>query len=85
MGIVALRRAVVLNQTSVVRIDGRRVAILPLRDHRRLERLLEQEEKEKELDRLDVEEAERRLADPTEIPIPYEEARRQLGLDDLSS
>jgi hypothetical protein len=84
MGIVALRRAVVLNQTSVVRIDGQRVAILPLRDHRRLERLLEQEEKEKELDRLDVEEAERRLADPGQIPIPFERAVREIELGELS-
>jgi len=32
-------------------------------------------------DRLDVEEAERRLADPNEVPIPYEQARKELGLD----
>jgi hypothetical protein len=79
-GIVALRRAVAFNQTSIVRIDGRRVAILPLDTFRRLERLLEQEEKEKELDRLDVEEAERRLADPNDATIPYEQVRRELGL-----
>jgi hypothetical protein len=31
-------------------------------------------------DALDLAEAERRLHDPTEVPIPYEQARRQLGL-----
>jgi hypothetical protein len=32
-------------------------------------------------DHLDVEEAERRLADPNEVPVPYEQARKELGLD----
>ena len=32
-------------------------------------------------DRFDLEEAERRLADPTDTPIPYEQARKELGLD----
>ena len=32
-------------------------------------------------DRRDAEEAKRRLADPREVPIPYEKARKQLGLD----
>ena len=31
-------------------------------------------------DRLDVEEAERRLADPNEVPIPYEQVRKELRL-----
>jgi prevent-host-death family protein len=31
-------------------------------------------------DRLDIEEAERRLADPNETPIPYEQVRKELGL-----
>jgi len=31
-------------------------------------------------DRLDLEEAERRLADPTEIPVPYKQVREELGL-----
>ena len=42
----------------------------------RSDRLTEEEE-----DRLDVAEAERRLADPDEVPIPYEQARKTLGLD----
>lgn len=29
----------------------------------------------------DLKEAERRLADPKEKPIPYEKARREIGLD----
>jgi ubiquinone/menaquinone biosynthesis C-methylase UbiE len=32
-------------------------------------------------DHLDVKEAERRLADPNEVPVPYEQARKELGLD----
>jgi hypothetical protein len=35
---------------------------------------------EDEEDRRDVEEAERRLADPDEVPIPYGQARKALGL-----
>ena len=36
---------------------------------------------EKEIeDRLDAEEAKRRLADPNEVPIPYEQVRKELGL-----
>ncbi len=31
-------------------------------------------------DRLDLEEGERRLADPAEVPIPYEQVRKELGL-----
>ena len=79
----ALRRAVILDQRTIVRIGGKDVAVIPLRDFRRLERLLEQEEKAKEteLDRLDVEEAERRLRDPNDATIPYEQVRRELGLD----
>jgi hypothetical protein len=84
LGIVALRRAVDQNLSSVIRIGGRRVAIVPLLDHPRLERLLEQEEKEKELGRLDVEEAERILNDPTEIPIPFERALEEIELGRLS-
>jgi hypothetical protein len=32
-------------------------------------------------DRLDVEEAERRLSDPNEVPIPYEHVRKELELE----
>jgi hypothetical protein len=39
------------------------------------ERMTEEEE-----DRLDIAEAERRLADPEEVPIPYEQARETLTL-----
>ncbi len=31
-------------------------------------------------DRLDLEEAEHRLADPAEVPVPYEQVRQELGL-----
>jgi hypothetical protein len=82
-GIAALRRAVTSGTRSAIRIDGKAVAVLPLEDFRRLERLLEREATEKALDRLDFEEAERILADPTQIPIPYEQVRRELGFGDL--
>ena len=36
---------------------------------------------EKLQDRRDAAEAKRRLADPAEVPIPYEQARKELGLD----
>ena len=32
-------------------------------------------------DRLDAEEAIRRLADPAEVPLPYEKVRKELGLE----
>lgn len=35
----------------------------------------------KESDRLDIEVARQRLADPKEVPIPYERVRKELGLD----
>jgi hypothetical protein len=34
-----------------------------------------------ESDRLDIEVARQRLADPKEVPIPYERVRKELGLD----
>jgi PHD/YefM family antitoxin component YafN of YafNO toxin-antitoxin module len=46
-------------------------ALIPLEDLALLEELE---------DRLDVEEAERRLADPSDKSIPYEQVRRELGL-----
>ncbi len=45
--------------------------LLPVMDAEQLEALEE---------RLDLEECERRLADPTEVPVPYEQAREALGL-----
>ena len=40
--------------------------------------VLEEEELQ---DRQDARDAKRRLADPREVPIPYERARKRLGLD----
>lgn len=51
-------------------------AIVPLEDLRLLERLIEEAE-----DRLDIDEAKRILADPAEKPVPWEQARKELGLD----
>jgi len=57
----------------VVHRRGKDVAALvPVEDLALLEELQ---------DRRDAEEAKRRLADPAEVPIPYEQARKELGLD----
>ena len=81
----ALRRAAAFDRRTIVRVDGKDVAVIPLSDLRRLEWFLEQEEKEAEdFDQLDIEEAERRLADPNDATIPYEQVRRELGLGELS-
>ncbi len=50
-------------------------AVIPVEDLELLERLIEQEE-----DRLDIEEAERILADPTEERIPLEKVGAELGV-----
>ncbi len=71
-----------IDRGALVRIQGKAFVIVPVDDHFCLERYLErQEEKEREQDRLDVEEAERRLADPTDFTVPYEQVRRELGLE----
>jgi prevent-host-death family protein len=48
------------------------VAIIPVEDLQLLERLIEEEE-----DRIDVEEARRVLADPTEEEIPWEQIKAE--------
>ncbi len=50
-------------------------AVIPMEDLRLLERLIEQEE-----DRLDAEEARKVLADPNDETVPWEEARKEIGL-----
>jgi antitoxin (DNA-binding transcriptional repressor) of toxin-antitoxin stability system len=61
----------------VVVRDGEHVAaIIPAEDLALFERLIEEAE-----DRIDVEEAQRRLDDPDDEIIPYEQARRDLGLE----
>lgn len=50
-------------------------AVIPMEDLRLLERLIEQEE-----DRLDAEAARKALADPDDEAVPWEEARKDLGL-----
>jgi len=68
----SLARVVTKRERVVVHRRGKAVAaLIPLEDLALLEELE---------DRLDVEEAERRLADPNEVPIPYEQVRKELGL-----
>ena len=56
----------------VIKRRGKDIAaIIPMEDLEALEELE---------DRLDVEEAVRRLKDPKEIPIPYERIRKEFGL-----
>ena len=47
-------------------------AVVSMEDLRLLEKLEDQ---------MDVEVARKRLADPNEVPIPYERIRKELGLD----
>ena len=71
----ALRR-VGRGERVVLRRGGKDIAALVgVDDLRLLERLIEDEE-----DRLDVIAARRILADPKEVPIPYEDVRGALGL-----
>ena len=62
-----------LGQRIVLRKGRRAVAaVVSMEDLRLLEELD---------DRLDVAEARKRLANPSEVPIPYERIRKELGLD----
>ena len=58
----------------IVLKKGRRAvaAVVSMEDLRLLEKLEDQ---------MDVEIARKRLADPNEVPIPYERIREELGLD----
>ena len=67
-----LARVVTKWERVVVHRRGKAVAaLIPLEDLALLEELD---------DRFDIEEVERRLADPNEVPIPYEQVRKELGL-----
>ncbi|MBI5816712.1 MAG: type II toxin-antitoxin system Phd/YefM family antitoxin [Nitrospinae bacterium] len=55
--------------------NGAIAALIPIEEYELLRRMEEEEEK------LDVAEAERRLADPAQTPVPYETVRKGLGLD----
>ena len=68
-----LSRVANRGERIVVRRRGKDVAALvPVQDLALLEEMQ---------DHQDAAEAIRRLADPTEVPIPYEQARKELGLD----
>jgi prevent-host-death family protein len=68
-----LDRVVDKRERIILHRQGKNVAALvPVEDLALLEELE---------DRLDIEDAERRLADPNDTPIPYEQARKELGLD----
>jgi hypothetical protein len=62
-----------LGQRIVLRKGRKAVAaVVSMEDLKLLEKLD---------DRLDVAEARKRLADPNEVPLPYERIRKDLGLD----
>jgi PHD/YefM family antitoxin component YafN of YafNO toxin-antitoxin module len=68
----SLTRVTTKSERVVVHRRGKAVAaLIPLEDLALLEELE---------DRLDIEEAERRLADPHEVPLPYEQVQKELGL-----
>ena len=68
-----LDRVVDKRERIILHRQGKNVAaLIPVEDLALLEELE---------DRLDVEEAEQRLADPNDTPLPYEQARKELGLD----
>ena len=72
----ALNRVAYGKERILLQRRGRDVAaLIPVEDFLLNERLLAEAE-----DRLDVEEARRRLADEASQAIPYEEVRRQLRL-----
>ncbi len=69
-----LDRVAAKHERVVLRRGGKDIAVIvPIDDLG----ILEQEELQ---DRLDAKEAAKRLKDPKEIPIPYEQARKRLGL-----
>ena len=69
-----LDRVATKRERVVLRRGGKDIAVIvPMDDLG----VLEQEELQ---DRLDAKEAERRLKNPKEVPIGYEQARKRLGL-----
>ena len=76
-GIVALGRAAVGDIGTVLRFRKKDVVVLPFRYLELLERLIEKEE-----DRIDIAEADRVLADPTETAIAFEDFVRDRGLNE---
>jgi prevent-host-death family protein len=69
-----LNRVAYRGERIILHRRGRDLAALvPIQDLKALQELE---------DRRDVEEADRRLSDPAEVPMPYEEARRVLELSD---
>lgn len=54
--------------------NGAVAALIPIEEYELLRRMEEEEEK------LDVAEAELRLSDPTQTPVPYKTVREELGL-----
>lgn len=56
---------------------GRRFVVVPEKDFLRMQRALERLDKQY---KADIRLARKRLRDPKEKPVPYEQARKELGL-----
>lgn len=64
-----------------IKLAGRQFVIIPEKDFRNLERRAKSAyPRQKGSDRADIALARKRLSDPKEKPIPYEQARKVLGL-----
>jgi len=62
---------------QTVKLAGKRFVILPEKDFQRMSKTLNELAAQ---DRADIRLAKKRLADPKQIPIPYESVRNELGL-----
>jgi hypothetical protein len=74
---------------QTVKLAGKRFVIVPEADFRKLQRRASdttvrkparKPQKAEPRDQIDLEIARRRLSDPSEKPIPYEQVRKELGL-----
>jgi hypothetical protein len=74
---------------QTVKLAGKRFVILPEKEFQNLQRQAKSTSSERGVgrmtrqaarDRADIALAKKRLADPHEKPIPYEQVRRELGL-----
>jgi hypothetical protein len=71
---------------QTLKLGGKRFVVVPEKDYRDLKAKATQARPARKTRRLtaqdrgDIAEAKRRLADPNEKPIPYEQVRKELGL-----
>ena len=61
-------------------IDGKKFRVVPASDYNALQAAWRSQQRELMEDRADVAEARRRLKDSKQKPIPWEQAKKRLGL-----